>query len=65
MRPVSDLSSLSGASVVVVGLFVLAITALGSSFYDSGFTDQGAFMLVGAIAAFVVVMSVVGYLVKR
>lgn len=53
------------ASVSVVTLFVAVIVALSSQYYDGGFSSEGAVFLVVAIAAFVVVMSIVGYIAKR
>lgn len=48
-------------SVTAVVLFALAILAIGTQYYDNGFSQEGAVALVGAVAGFVVVMSIAGY----
>jgi undecaprenyl pyrophosphate phosphatase UppP len=51
-------------SVVVVLAFVAAIVFIGLNYGGPvDFSQQGAVLLVGAIAAFVVGMSAIGYLV--
>lgn len=47
-------------SVVAVGLFVAVILAIGETYNQGGLSTDGGMALVGAIAAFVVLMSLVG-----
>lgn len=49
-------------SVGAVGLFVAAIITIGVTFGEEGHLDEaGGLALVGAIALFIVLMTVVGY----
>lgn len=48
-------------SVVSVGLFIAVIVGIGSTYNSDGLTNQGALALIGAIAGFVVLMSLVAY----
>ena len=49
-------------SVGAVGLFLAAIVAIGTTYGEGGLLgEQGGTALVGAIAAFIVLMSLVGY----
>jgi hypothetical protein len=50
-------------SALAVGLFVAVIVGIGMVFSPGGseFSDQGALVLVAAIAGFVVVMTGIGY----
>ena len=50
-------------SALAVGLFVVVIVGIGTVFSPGGaeFSDQGALVLVGAIAGFVLVMTGIGY----
>lgn len=51
-------------SVVTVVAFVVAIVFIGMNYGGPvEFSQQGAVLMIGAIAAFVVVMSAIGYLV--
>lgn len=47
-------------SVGAVGLFVAAILAIGEIYNQGGLSTDGGMALVGAIAAFVVLMTLVG-----
>lgn len=48
-------------SVVSVGLFIAVIVGIGSTYNSDGLTNEGALALIGAIAGFVVLMSLVAY----
>lgn len=48
-------------SVGAVGLFIAILLFIGSQFNGSGLTQQGALALVGAIVAFILAMSGIGY----
>jgi hypothetical protein len=50
-------------SVAAVVLFALAIIAIGGTYYTrtTGFSEQGAIVLVGAIGGFVILMLFVRY----
>ncbi|PSQ02428.1 hypothetical protein BRC94_01670 [Halobacteriales archaeon QS_5_70_17] len=48
-------------SVVSVGLFIAVIVGIGSTYNSDGLTNAGALALIGAIAGFVVLMSLVAY----
>ncbi|MFC6905666.1 DUF7472 family protein [Halalkalicoccus tibetensis] len=47
-------------SVGAVGLFVGVLVGIGSAYNDGGLSADGGLVLVGAITAFVVLMSCVG-----
>lgn len=53
-------------SVLAVGLFVAVIVGIGTAFSPGGaeLSNQGALVLVGAIAAFVLLMTGVGYVLS-
>ena len=44
-----------------VGLFIAVLLTVGAQFEQGGFTGEGAYLLIGSIAFFVVLMGVVGY----
>lgn len=48
-------------SVVGVGLFIVLLVLIGARYTDDGLTATGGFALVGAIVAFVLVMTGIGY----
>jgi hypothetical protein len=48
-------------STTAVVLFTIAIIVVGSLYYNNGFSPPGAIALVGTVAGFVVLMSVVSY----
>lgn len=51
-------------STAVVVLFTLVILIIGVRYYtDRGFEPLGAIALVGAVAGFVIVMSLAGYFI--
>ncbi len=47
-------------SVGAVGLFVAVLLGIGTAYNQSGFSSDGGVALVGAITAFVVLMTLVG-----
>lgn len=47
-------------SVGAVGLFVAVLVGIGSTYNDGGLSADGGLVFVGAITAFVVLMSLVG-----
>ena len=47
-------------SVTVVGVFVGLLIFIGSVYNDDGFGPEGGLALMGAIIAFIVVMTIVG-----
>jgi hypothetical protein len=57
----------AGVSVAVVGLFVLVLIGIGLTYGGEGgdLGEAGALALIGSIAAFIVVMGAVGYLLNR
>lgn len=58
----------AGVSIAVVGVFVLVLMGIGLTYGGEGgdqLGDAGAMALIASIAAFVVVMGVVGYLLNR
>ncbi|MFC7155918.1 hypothetical protein ACFQPA_10675 [Halomarina halobia] len=53
-------------SVAAVGLFIAVIVGIGVTYNGStGLSNEGAFALVGSIAGFVIVMSLLGYALSR
>lgn len=48
-------------SVVGVGVFIAALVLLGVFFTQDGLTDQGAFVLIGIIVGFILLMTGTGY----
>lgn len=48
-------------STGAVGIFIAVLLTVGTQFEQGDFTGQGAFLLIGSIAFFVVLMAVVGY----
>ncbi|WP_435176894.1 DUF7472 family protein [Halorussus sp. AFM4] len=51
--------------VVSVAVFVALLMGVGATYSDDGLTQTGALAVVGVIAAFVVLMSGVGYWMAR
>jgi peptidoglycan/LPS O-acetylase OafA/YrhL len=49
-------------SVGAVGVFVALVVGIGSSFNDGGLGSAGGLALVASIAAFILVMAGVGFL---
>jgi hypothetical protein len=62
-----DRDAVVEAAVALVGVGTLAaiILWIGSAYTDGGLTDQGGIALVGAIAFFVIFMSVIGLGLSR
>lgn len=52
-------------STVTVGLFIAVIIGIGSTFNDGGLSQQGALALIGSIAGFVVLMTLVAVFLAR
>jgi len=53
-------------SIAAVIFFVAVVVTIGATFMsDGGLTSQGGIVLVGAIGAFVLVMTAVGYFLSR
>ncbi|MWG34714.1 DUF7472 family protein [Halomarina oriensis] len=52
-------------SVVSVGLFIAAVVFVGSTYNSEGLTNQGAFALIGSIAGFILLMTVVAVFLSR
>lgn len=52
-------------SVVSVGLFIAAVVVVGSTYNSDGLSGDGAFALIGAIAGFIVLMTVVAVFLSR
>ncbi|AFK17913.1 hypothetical protein E6P09_03960 [Haloferax mediterranei ATCC 33500] len=52
-------------SIVAVGVFITLIVGIGSTFNQSGLASTGGLALVGAIAAFVLVMAGIGIWLSR
>lgn len=48
-------------SVGAVGLFVAVLVGIGTAYNQGGFSTDGGVALVGAITAFVILMSLVGF----
>lgn len=49
------------ASTAAVGLFIAILLGIGSFTNGGGFTETGAFALIGSIVFFVLLMAAVGY----
>lgn len=54
-----------GISVAVVGLFIVLIVFIGTSYGSDGLGSAGGLALVGSIALFILVMAGVGLLLVR
>ena len=52
-------------SVVAVGVFVLVILGIGSTYYDGAMGSSGGVALVGAIVFFILLMGAVGVYFAR
>ncbi|WP_254542984.1 DUF7472 family protein [Halomarina pelagica] len=53
-------------SVAAVGLFIAVIVGIGVTYNGAtGLSNEGALALVGSIAGFVIVMSLLGYALSR
>ncbi len=52
-------------STVTVGLFIAVIIGIGATFNDGGLSQQGALALIGSIAGFVVLMTLVAVFLAR
>lgn len=62
-----DRDAVVEAAVAFVGVATLAglIVTIGSVYYDDGLSSDGGLALVGAVAFFVVFMSVIGLFLAR
>lgn len=49
------------AAVGSVGIFITILLTVGSRFENGGFTGEGAYLLIGSIVFFIVLMAAVGY----
>lgn len=49
------------ASTAAVGLFIAILLGIGTFTAGAGFTETGAFALIGSIVFFVLLMALVGY----
>lgn len=48
-------------AVVAVGAFIIALVLIGIQFNEHGLSDQGGLAIIGAIVAFIFLMTGVGY----
>lgn len=64
-RPFMEIERETLIEIVVatgaVGLFIAVLLTVGAQFEQGGFTGEGAYLLIGSIAFFVILMAVVGY----